>query len=86
MKIILNSKEADLLTKYLNSDIKIKTINFEESGIYINALAQLIVEQLSNLNARRGYVVKKHQLFFLNDFDPFLMKFHEKLYKRRANK
>lgn len=71
MKIILNAEEAEWLKLYLNSNQRIKEINFEPSKIHIYDLTQLIVEKLGNLGTRRGYIIKNNKLYFLNDFDPF---------------
>lgn len=79
MKLILNKQESDLLQIYLHSPEKIKEINFEPSDIYVHNLALSITELVGNLGARKGYVIRKRKLYFLNDID----KFTQKLFRRR---
>lgn len=69
MKIILNSKESDWLAKYLNSDIKIKTITFKKNNIYVADLAKVIIRTISNSKLQIGYSIENDHLFLFDDFE-----------------
>lgn len=72
MKIILNKEEQEKLTELLNSDKLVKQIDFETSEVYIDRIARLITNLMSDVcrSYRVGYKYNLNtgKLLFKNDF------------------